>query len=58
MLGGIGYARFCIETGRLDEAEPWLRRVGARAEARGWELATARTQLERGAGELVGGRPS
>ncbi|MGH3642120.1 MAG: hypothetical protein ACRDUX_24185 [Mycobacterium sp.] len=48
VLGGIGYARFCIETGRLEAAEPWLRRAGARAEARGWELATARTQLERG----------
>ncbi len=47
VLGAIGYARFCIETGRLDEAEPWLRRAGARAEARGWELATARTRLER-----------
>jgi hypothetical protein len=47
VLGGIGYARFCIETGRLAEAEPWLRRAGARAEARGWRLATARTRLER-----------
>ncbi|GFG48992.1 hypothetical protein CQY20_27595 [Mycolicibacterium agri] len=44
-----GYGRFCIETGRLSEAEPWLRRAGARAEARGWALAKARTQLERGA---------
>lgn len=47
VLGAIGYARFCIETGRLAEAEPWLRRAGARAEARGWKLATARTLLER-----------
>ncbi|UNB55428.1 hypothetical protein [Mycolicibacterium sp. YH-1] len=47
VLGAIGYARFCIETGRLSEAEPWLRRAGARAEARGWKLATARTLLER-----------
>jgi tetratricopeptide (TPR) repeat protein len=47
VLGAIGYARFCIETGRLDEAEPWLRRAGARAEVRGWKLATARTLLER-----------
>ena len=47
VLGGLGYARFCIETGRLSEAEPWLLRAGARAEARGWELATARTLLER-----------
>ena len=41
VLGGIGYARFCIETGALDEAEPWLRRAGARAEARKWPLAIA-----------------
>lgn len=47
VLGSIGYARFCIETGRLAEAEPWLRRAGARAQARGWKLATARTLLER-----------
>ena len=43
------YGRFCVETGRLSEAEPWLRRAGARAQARGWELARARTQLERAA---------
>ncbi|OMC55083.1 hypothetical protein A5747_14790 [Mycobacterium sp. IS-836] len=43
------YGRFCVETGRLSEAQPWLRRAGARAQARGWELATARTQLERAA---------
>jgi tetratricopeptide (TPR) repeat protein len=49
VTGGLGYARFCVETGRLSEAEPWLRRAGARAEARGWELGVARTQLERGA---------
>jgi tetratricopeptide (TPR) repeat protein len=48
VVGATGYGRFCIETGRLSEAEPWLRRAGARAEARGWELAVARTQLERG----------
>ncbi|HYZ62550.1 MAG TPA: hypothetical protein VE650_08850 [Acetobacteraceae bacterium] len=47
VLGATGYGRFCIETGRLSEAEPWLRRAGARAEKRGWKLATARTQLER-----------
>jgi hypothetical protein len=47
VLGAIGYARFCIETGRLTEAEPWLRRAGARAEARAWRLVTARTLLER-----------
>jgi tetratricopeptide (TPR) repeat protein len=55
VLGGIGYARFCIETGRLDQAAPWLRRVEARAEARGWELATARAQLERGAASWSAG---
>ena len=47
VTGALGYARFCIETGRLAEAEPWLRRAGARAEARDWELLTARTKLER-----------
>jgi hypothetical protein len=47
VLAGTGYGRFCVETGRLTEAEPWLRRAGARAEARGWDLYTARTQLER-----------
>jgi hypothetical protein len=47
VLGATNYGRFCIETGRLSEAEPWLRRAGARAEAREWDLATARTQLER-----------
>lgn len=47
VLVGIGYGGFCVQTGRLAEAEPWLRRAGARAEAHGWELDTARTQLER-----------
>ncbi|MEW5812025.1 MAG: hypothetical protein AB1925_21575 [Actinomycetota bacterium] len=47
VLGGTGYGRFCVETGRLTEAEPWLRRAGARAKARNWRLATSRTQLER-----------
>jgi hypothetical protein len=47
VLAGTGYGRFCVETGRLTEAEPWLRRAGARAQARGWDLFTARTQLER-----------
>lgn len=49
IAGALGYGRFCIESGRLDEAEPWLRRAGARAQARGWKLATARAQLERAA---------
>lgn len=49
VLVGIGYGRFCVETGRLQEAEPYLRRAGARAERRGWELASARVLLERSA---------
>ncbi|MBI5337671.1 MAG: hypothetical protein HZB45_08305 [Mycolicibacterium rufum] len=58
VLGGIGYGRFCVETGRLTEAEPWLRRAGARARARSWRLATARTQLERAtAAWAAGNRP-
>jgi tetratricopeptide (TPR) repeat protein len=55
VLGGIGYARFCIETGRLEAAAPWLRRAEARAEARGWELHTARARLERGAASWSAG---
>jgi hypothetical protein len=47
VLGATGYGRFCVETGRLPEAEPWLQRAGARAQRREWKLATARTQLER-----------
>ena len=47
VFGATSYGRFCIETGRLPEAEPWLRRAGARAEARGWALGTARTKFER-----------
>lgn len=47
VLGATCYGRFCVETGRLSEAEPWLRRAGACAEARGWDLAMSRTQLER-----------
>ncbi|BBZ72416.1 hypothetical protein [Mycobacterium paraseoulense] len=46
VAAGIGYGRFCVETGRLAEADPWLRRAEARARANGWELATARAQLE------------
>ncbi|MCZ4553395.1 hypothetical protein [Gordonia rubripertincta] len=49
VLVGIGYGRFCVETGRLHEAEPYLRRAGARAERRGWGLASARVLLERSA---------
>ncbi|MCV7363120.1 hypothetical protein [Mycolicibacterium neworleansense] len=56
VTGALGYGRFCIESGRLDEAEPWLRRAGARAQARDWKLATARAQLERGASAWSAGR--
>jgi tetratricopeptide (TPR) repeat protein len=47
VIGATGYGRFCVETGRLTEAEPWLQRAGARAQKHGWKLATARTQFER-----------
>lgn len=49
VAAATAYGRYCVETGRLTEAEPWLRRAGARARARRWELADARTQLERAA---------
>lgn len=49
VTAATGYGRFCVETGRLPEAEPWLRRAEARAQANGWELAAARAQLERAA---------
>ena len=49
IAGATAYGRFCVETGRSPEAEPWLRRAEARAQANGWELATARAQLERAA---------
>jgi hypothetical protein len=49
IAAATAYGRFCVETGRLSEAEPWLRRAEARAQAKGWELATARAQLERAA---------
>ncbi|MCV7279336.1 hypothetical protein H7J88_06715 [Mycolicibacterium flavescens] len=59
VLGALGYGRFCVETGRLTEAEPWLRRAGARADARGWRLATARAQFERAtAAWAAGDRPT
>jgi len=55
IAAATAYGRFCVETGRLAEAEPWLRRAGARAQTRGWELAHAITQLERAAASwLVG----
>ena len=49
VFAATAYGRFCVETGRLSEAQPWLRRAGARAQSNGWELATARTELERAA---------
>ncbi|MGK2883081.1 MAG: hypothetical protein ACSLE6_20640 [Mycobacterium sp.] len=49
VLAGLAYGRFCVETGRLVAAEKALRRAGARAELRGWQLASARASLERGA---------
>lgn len=58
VTGALGYGRFCIESGRLDEAEPWLRRAGARAQARDWKLDTARAQLERGAAAWAAGEYS
>ncbi|MCT7659955.1 hypothetical protein [Mycobacterium deserti] len=58
VTGATCYGRFCVETGRLSEAEPWLRRAGARAQVRGWDLATSRTQLERAtAAWTAGDRP-
>jgi hypothetical protein len=53
VTAATGYGRFCVETGRLPEAEPWLRRAQARAETNGWELAAARAQLERAAARWV-----
>ncbi|SPM34087.1 hypothetical protein BN971_02252, partial [Mycobacterium rhizamassiliense] len=49
VTAATAYGRFCVQTGRLSEAEPWLRRAGARAEQNGWDLATATTELERAA---------
>ncbi|OBF90040.1 hypothetical protein A5791_16435 [Mycobacterium sp. 852002-51163_SCH5372311] len=49
VTAGTAYGRYCVETGRLSEAQPWLRRAGARAQTNGWELASARAQLERAA---------
>lgn len=53
VTGATGYGRFCVETGRLQEAEPWLRRAEARAAANNWDLARARAQLERAAARWV-----
>ncbi|MGK9271868.1 hypothetical protein KXR83_12805 [Williamsia muralis] len=46
---GLGYGRFCVQTGRLDEAGSHLRRAGALASQRSWPLASARSELERAA---------
>jgi tetratricopeptide (TPR) repeat protein len=46
VTAGTGYGRFCVQTGRLDEAHNHLRRAGARAAQNGWELAAARADLE------------
>jgi tetratricopeptide (TPR) repeat protein len=45
VAAGIGYGRFCVQTGRLDEAHTHLRRAGARAAQEGWELAVAQVDL-------------
>jgi tetratricopeptide (TPR) repeat protein len=45
----LEYGRFCVETGRLAEAAPWLAKAEARGRARGWALSVARAQLERAA---------
>jgi tetratricopeptide (TPR) repeat protein len=59
VVAATEYGRYCVETGRLAEAQPWLSRAGARAEVRGWELAAARTRLERAAaGMSVGDHES
>jgi tetratricopeptide (TPR) repeat protein len=55
VAASTGYGRFCVETGRLTEAEPWLRRAGARAQANGWDLSSARTQLERATASWAAG---
>jgi tetratricopeptide (TPR) repeat protein len=49
VAAATAYGRFCVETGRLAEAEPWLQRASARAQSNGWELAAAQAQLERAA---------
>ncbi|CAN5444903.1 hypothetical protein BH11ACT6_BH11ACT6_11110 [soil metagenome] len=55
VLAATEYGRYCVDTGRIAEAHPWLSRAGARAQARGWELAQARTHLERAAASWVTG---
>ena len=55
VAGGLAYGRFCVETGRLDEGEQWLRRAGARAQRRGWQLYCARADLETAAASWLRG---
>lgn len=55
VAAGLGYGRFCVETGRFSEAESRLRRAGARAQANGWHLEAARATLERAAGSWATG---
>ena len=52
-----GYGRFCVETGRLSEAEPWLRRAGARAQSAGMGTSNGQNTIGAGGGVLVGRRP-
>lgn len=46
VVTALGYGRFCVETGRLTVAEPWLRRANALALKHDWQLAAARATLE------------
>ncbi len=55
VLGATGYGRFCVETGRLAEAEPWLQRAGARAEAARMEIGNGENAIG-AATARVGGR--
>lgn len=52
---GLAYGAFCVEIGLLSQAEPWLRRAGARAQAQGWPLDAARADLERAAASWASG---
>lgn len=55
VAAGIAYGRFCVETGRLAEGDEWLRRAGARAQRRGWQLYWARAELETAAATWLRG---
>ncbi len=50
--GATGYGRFCVETGRLAEAEPWLQRGGARAERAGMEIGNGENAIGAGHGAM------